>query len=250
MIWNGGRVVEGEASLNEIIEDIEIFNNRGIPLRFTCTNNLIEKEHLTDKYANTIIELADNGMNEIIVNSTLLESYLRRKYPDFKYISSTTKCILDKEQVINEGKKYYLTVLDYRFNRNIDFLKILKPEQYEILINPSCGVNCPCRAEHYNQVSKVVLNHGGVADDIAPNGCIYVEGFHNMLEKSQMIKVDELYTIYTDLGFRDFKIEGRNNNIVDVLEHYLYYMIKPEYKDYVRYIATKYAIVGGFGLYG
>lgn len=252
MIWNGGRVVEGECSLNEIIDIIESFNNRGIPVRYTCTNTLLTEEHLKDKYANTIIDLSNNGMNEIICNSPILEGYLREKYHNFNYISSTTKCMLDRNAVRTEGDKYFLTVLDYRFNKNIDFLKTLKPERYEILINPSCGVACPCRAEHYDQVSQVVLDHGCVSNDATPNGCCYIEGFFNMLERSEMmIKVDELYSTYMDMGFRDFKIEGRNNSVVDVLETYLYYMVKPEYKDYIRYLATKYAIVGGFGgVYG
>jgi hypothetical protein len=37
------------------------------------------------------------------------------------------------------------------------------------------------------------------------------------------------------MGFCHFKIEGRTDNIVDVIESYLYYMIKPEWQNFVRY---------------
>lgn len=255
MIWGGGRIVDidnnADNSLSGIIETINSFNSRNVPIRYACTNTLITKEHLNDKYANTIIDLSNNGMNEIIVNSLILEDYLRMKYPNFKYISSTTKCLLDRKEVIEEGNKYFLTVLDYRLNKDIDFLSTLKPENYEILIDPTCHEYCPCRAEHYDKVSQIVLNHGQVSDDTNLDGCCYIEGFHNMLKHSEMlITVEELYSTYTNMGFTNFKLEGRNNNVIDVLEAYLYYMVKPEHKDYIRYLATKYAIVGGFYLYG
>lgn len=242
MIWNGGRCLEGEPTLKEIISTIEIFNKRNIPIRFTCTNGLVQSCHLLDKFANTCLSLADNGMNEIIVNSSILEEYLREKYPNFKYISSTTKCLLNKEKIKEEGKTYYLTVLDYRYNKNIDFLKTLNPSQYELLLNPYCGIKCPCRSEHYNLISQIELGEKIENVDELLNGCQYIDGFFEALKKSEgLIKVEELYSTYSDMGFKDFKIEGRKNSITDVLESYLYYMVKPEKKDYVRYLTFKYA---------
>lgn len=36
------------------------------------------------------------------------------------------------------------------------------------------------------------------------------------------------------MGFENFKIEGRSVPDVNVLENYIYYMVKPEFKDEVR----------------
>ena len=44
---------------------------------------------------------------------------------------------------------------------------------------------------------------------------------------------------YKDAGYQHFKIEGRTNSVYDVLESYLYYMVKPEYIDKVRLKALK-----------
>jgi hypothetical protein len=35
-------------------------------------------------------------------------------------------------------------------------------------------------------------------------------------------------------GFREFKIEGRKLNQYEVIEYYIYYLVKPEYRDKVR----------------
>ncbi len=92
-LWNGGRNVSGkyDRSINEKI--MKEFNSRGIPLRFTFTNPLIEEKHLSDKVCNDILKMADNGMNEVIVMSPILEQYIRENYPGYKITSSTCKQI-------------------------------------------------------------------------------------------------------------------------------------------------------------
>lgn len=243
MIWNGGRVVyEKECSLNSIIQTIEDFNSRNISLRFTCTNTLIDSSHLNDKFANTVIDLAHNGKNEILVNSPILENYLRSEYPNFKYISSTTKCLLKPDEIEKEANNYFLTVLDYRLNKNLEFLKTLDTKRYELLINSFCSTKCTCRKEHYNQVSAEILHLQEKGTENLP-GCAYIDGFFNAAKYSEsFIHIEELYSTYTVLGFEHFKIEGRNNHIIDILEAYLYYMIKPEYKDFIRYLVLRYIL--------
>lgn len=99
--------------------------------------------------------MADNGINEILVNSPELEEYLRKTYPKYKFISSTTKCLLNKDDIIKEAEKYYLTVLDYRKNTDIDFLSSLpNPEKYEILLNAYCDPECNLREHHYNILAR------------------------------------------------------------------------------------------------
>ena len=52
-----------------------------------------------------------------------------------------------------------------------------------------------------------------------------------------MIEVCGLCKKFTDkvvLEDVNFKIEGRTMHLANVLESYLYYMVKPEYKDELR----------------
>ena len=39
---------------------------------------------------------------------------------------------------------------------------------------------------------------------------------------------------YLEMGFSNFKIEGRMVHPANVIESYVYYMAKPEYRDIVR----------------
>ena len=45
---------------------------------------------------------------------------------------------------------------------------------------------------------------------------------------------DDIWEKYVPMGFRQFKIEGRTLDMFDLMEHYLYYMIKPELKEQAR----------------
>ena len=48
------------------------------------------------------------------------------------------------------------------------------------------------------------------------------------------ISPEDIYEKYVPMGFSNFKIEGRSIPDVNVLENYVYYMVRPEYKDEVR----------------
>lgn len=237
-IWNGGRAMCGSATMKEVFGTIEHYRKLNIPIRFTYTNPLIKEEHLDNVYVNNITRLGNNGYNEILVNSSILEEYLRNKYPKYKFLSSTTKCLLNDKDIIEESKKYYLTVLDYRKNNNLEFLSSLpNPESYELLINAYCDPECTRRQEHYNMLGKAQLDNQ-ITERFICN--IKKNNFFEALESfDTVIKVEDLYSTYVDLGFQHFKIEGRTDHIIDVIESYLYYMVKPEYKDKVRYEVLK-----------
>ena len=129
-------------------------------MRFTWTNSLLQQEHLQDTYCNLIMRLADNGKNQVLVNTQLLEDYLRRKYPDFAYISSTTKRITTLEELEKELERdYLLVVLDYDLNHNEEVLKALEPYagRIEILVDEICFPGCPKRKDHYADESRMQL---------------------------------------------------------------------------------------------
>ena len=53
------------------------------------------------------------------------------------------------------------------------------------------------------------------------------------------ITPDEIWEKYVPMGFNQFKIEGRTSDLFNLIEHYIYYMIKPEYVDTTRLIVYR-----------
>lgn len=232
-IWNGGRWLSGITNYDNIKATIDGFNNLNVPIRFTFTNCLLEDTHVYDAYCNLITKAANNGFNEIIVNSPMLEAYLRDKYPDYKYILSTTRAIRGLDEINSLSDKYHLIVTDYRDNPNDDFLLgIQQKDKVELLINEYCSPNCPKRAEHYRRYAEAQLQFASTFNMVCVNGC---KTFFETLKYPTVIKVEDLYSKYIDMGFSHFKIVGRSVPMIDVIESYVYYLAKPEFKDLVRY---------------
>lgn len=246
-VWNGGRNVPGDYDrmLNEKI--MKEFNDRGIPLRFTFTNPLIEEKHLSDKVCNDIMKMADNGMNEVIVMSPVLEQYIRENYPNYKITSSTCKQIRDMDELNAElDRDYNLVVLDYNWNNRFDELALINDKQRcEVLVNACCQPACPRRGEHYRSIGKyqtelcsvaqsgLAIGKGNIVKE--PFLCSYMNySIYDTKDFTTHISPDDIEEKYVPIGFRQFKLEGRTVDDIRMLETYIYYFVKPEYKDSVR----------------
>lgn len=227
--WNGGRLVLGEQTQEKsIIGLIDFFESKKIPMRFTYTNSMLTEEDLDDEYCNFITSYAENKGNEILINSPILEQYLRNKYPGYKYILSTTKCILDKNEIIKQSNYYDISVLDFRLNNNYDFLKSLRnPERYEFLLNSCCNPECKVRKEHYDEISLWQLNKPKITN--FSEKCFIVASLKEILKYHSTITKKQLYDFFIQNNFQHFKIESRNSSINYLIEIYLYYLIKKSF---------------------
>ncbi len=234
-IWNGGRTVLGFCPKNEVERTIKMYNSQHIPLRFTWTNVLIEEKHLNDTFCNLIMRMADNGENQVLVNTEILEQYLRKEYPNYKFISSTTKRITDPEKLYKELEKdYFMVVLDYDLNHNQEVLEKLKPvaDRVEILVDEICFPECPKRVDHYRDESRRQLEF----EIAAPYGCPNKQerkSFSDCMNKPAFITKEQMKD-YIDMGFRNFKLVGRGLPQDLVLDSYLYFLVKDGEEEFIR----------------
>jgi len=234
-IWNGGRSVFGLTSKTDMGKIISSYNQKGVPVRFTWTNTLLEEKHLQDTYCNLIMEQANNGMNQVLANVPVLEDYLRRTYPDFKVISSTTKRLVDVKMLAEEMEKdYHLVVLDYDLNHNEEVLSMLEPYagKVEILVNEVCEPGCPLRKAHYENQSLAQLTFDPNLPFKCPNN-IANRTFEQCKSRPSFISREQIAE-YAERGFVNFKIVGRGLPMEFTKEAYLYYLVKEEYRDFIR----------------
>lgn len=242
-VWNGGRSFSGKIDAKSVQGILEKFNSRNIPLRFTFTNPHVGPEHLRDPFCNTCMKMADNGMNEVIVVSPLLEDYIRDRYPNFKVTSSTCKQIEDMDKLCEELEKdYNLVVLDYNWNNKFEILeKIPHKEKCELLVNACCTPNCKRRKEHYDFVGEYQIKitehmkHPDEPFNFRDFECPQMGmALYQTIDYPTHISPKDIYNRYVPMGYENFKIEGRSVPDINILEAYVYYMIKPEYRDEAR----------------
>lgn len=254
-MWNGGRTVYYRPCDKDYIKNIvKSFNSHGVPLRFTFTNPAIKEEHLKDEFCNMVMKIANNGLNEVIVFSPLLEDYIRSEYPKYKVTSSTCKRILDISELENElNKDYHIVVLDYDLNNKFDILeKLPHREKCEILVNSCCIPNCPFRSEEYEIVGRQqitycehlkkypgkpfdIRNYQGknITDIKCPSKG---NSIFDSKKCSHHVSPELILNKYLPIGINQFKIEGRTATKLFLIECYMYYLVKPECRDEARFL--------------
>lgn len=241
-LWNGGRKSPDDQCDAGFIESvIRSINAKGVAVRYTYTNPLLDEEDLKDPYCNFCMKAADNGKNEVLVVSPLLEAYVRKNYPGFQVNSSTCKEIRDIDEVNRELEKdYHLVVLDYNFNNRFDQLeRITDKGRCEILVNAVCRPDCPRRGKHYENEAKnqkIMLKNRTRTPDrqipLSPWHCEYGEHneFRTIQTYSTYVSPEDIWEKYVPMGFTNFKLEGRTANFFYMLEVYCHYLVRPEYR--------------------
>lgn len=245
MTWNGGSVFYGTIKNKAIIEEISSFYRaNGIPLKLTLTNPILTENDVHDRYCNSIVQLMENDINEILVSNDFLEDYLREKYPCYKFDRSIVAGTISQDMddidtyvKLLESNKYETIVLPRRKTKDINFLKQI-PMEYrqniEILLNDFCPLSCSRLGEHYEAIGQMqVYNFKyDTESEICLHRCLYP-----VVERANdMISYDEIKEIYEPLGYSEFKISGRwNKNSIAL--NVTRYLIKPEYQfDVLSYL--------------
>jgi len=233
-VWDGGRnFLSYEQCTKEQIQYINrSYTELGVALRFVFTNPEIKEEHLHNRFCNMILRECNNGINEVVVNSPLLEQYIRENYPGYKIISSTTKR-LNKTKVLDELEKDYFQVcLDYDLNKNKKLLEEIPMElrdKVEFLSNAICPAHCAYRKEHYSATGIAQLTY--LRDGYSVCGRCGIRHSVNHPEKlgqGNNLTYEEMLE-YNKMGYNYFKLEGRTLSSAAVLAQYLYYIVNPKY---------------------
>ena len=238
-LWGGGRVGFGDEQASDVIRLMKEYD---ISARLTFSNSLIREEHLADKRCNRLCELFEKTgevKNGVIIHSDLLLDYIKKNYPEFYFVSSTTKVITDFDDLKTELDRddFEYVVPDFRLNKKLEQLKALpksQKEKVEFLCNECCSFGCTDRKACYENVSRKSLG-----EDCKDHICTSPQAsrgyrFSDAMENPGFISVDDIQNIYMPAGFSNFKIEGRSLGSAIVLEFILYYMVKSEYQLRVR----------------
>lgn len=238
-LWGGGRIGFGEENPNNVAALMKEYD---ISARLTFSNSMLSEEHLSDRKCNTLCKLfekSSTSQNGIIIYSNLLLNYLKVNYPDFYYVSSTTKVLTDFDSFVEELNRddFKYVVPDFRLNKDYDRLDALEKfqkDKVEFLCNECCWFDCFDRKRCYENVSLKSL--GMECEEhvcVSPTASRGYK-FSDAMKNPGFIGIEDIKKIYVPNGFSNFKIEGRGLGSAVVLEFLLYYMTKPEYQLNVR----------------
>lgn len=232
-IWNGGRIITGpQCDKKQMNSIFNIYNNYfHMPLRLTFTNPVIDDvKYCYDTYANLIAECGHNGMNEILVVSPILEEYLRKNYPNYKYCRS----IIAAENMPYNLDNYHMSVLNRNWvnTSKIDTIPEEQRKKIEIICNDACVDNCPRTYEHYRAMGRATLRL-----EITPEAtCSMLKmvdrdfPMFDLNHTHAYVGPEAIINEYLPKGFEYFKLCGRENPAKRRM-NWLKYVFKPEYQE-------------------
>lgn len=245
LIWNGGREqtpMPGFLATPKEIRQSYLESFPDFHFRHTCTNMLLTEDLFLDHSCNEWLKYCERLGDGVIINNPKLGDYIKRTYPLYNIIYSTTIPNHNNPAELNRLSENNLTVLNYQYNHNEVYLRqLVHPTNIEILCGELCIPNCPYRQEHYKTISEAVL---GAHDEneftshllSCPYGrdSGYINFYTDYLHLDHAISNQDIDRYYCDYGFCNFKISGRTYDLYYLVELLLYYLIQPQYRDEIR----------------
>lgn len=243
--WNSGRITRPFIK-KELDATIEAYSKIKMPLYLTFSNHLLTVEDLKDPASNYLIDkIAETGMGGVILASDILSDYIHDKHPELKQIASIIRAAvhngpLDKEYYESQGKKFDCVVFLPDDVFNYPLLESIEPKaKFEIIANEPCLVGCKVRRVHYAllaQHGKFDINLDEKSRDFEINRCIskplskqiavHIGQSNASRTRNCNLTEDEINYIY-DLGYRRFKLQGRNENRGSFLYDVTKYTLEP-----------------------
>lgn len=247
-IWNGGRtLINTYYNKQQLIKIHDTYAELGVKVRFIFTNSMLNEHDIYDRYGNLLMSIFQDLSPEVVVNSPLLEEYIRCKYPSVSFVSSTTKRLRNSKEQLKEFEHDYKYIcLDYDYNYNMDFLNSIctkDRERVEILVNSICPKGCKVRVLHqtFSDERQLEFNDDDACDDSEPfyQECPFIKrskelpfskkGFtKEFFSETNFIMPQDLNN-YLNMGFNHFKIQGRELEPHQIFAEFFPYLIRPEF---------------------
>ena len=246
-IWNGGRALADVYYNKKHLQTIhDTYADLGVKVRLIFTNPFLNEHDLHDRYCNLVMNIFQDLAPEVVINSPLLEEYLRSKYPTVSFISSTTKRLRSSEAQLKEfNHDYKYICLDYDYNYDFEFLDSIQEkdkDRVEILINSTCPKGCNARVLHQEFSAKRQLEYDSDRDcksDKFSKECPKMNPIMTPPSSEDSTKKDLYFGTnyilpqdldkYLDKGFSHFKIQGRELRTSLLFSEFFPYIIKPEF---------------------
>ena len=242
----GGRNNVGEPFRAADIEKcFARYRDLGAACNVTFTNQVATADAIEgDAYGALILDALDAQSrsseacpsNGVILFTKAMSDFVRDRYPNLRRISSTTKQLQSIEATNKEIDGFDRVVLNYNFTHDEQAISAIEhPEKLEVMANEYCTLGCPYRAEHYRATSESQIEGVPCTFACRHKPAPQAWGFLNgLIEGDVFLRNEQIRHYANDLGVGSFKIVGRGLSRYDVIDSYLYYLVKTEHWYEVR----------------
>jgi hypothetical protein len=233
-LWSSGRLKwQFQQERGDTERTILSYAAQGLALDVTFSSSTLQEKHIADRRGNYILELMTQanptGSNGVILCSELLAGHVRQHYPTLKRIASVVKAAEEdgrgrRDYYLGTAERYDKVMIHPDDNFNLDLLAGLDDkDKYEILVNEPCFLGCQMRKTHYRLISELSQNvldsslEKQLSELFERNRCLDMDRLLLSPDQRTLILANEEIKQLYDLGFRNFKIQGRGLGSVSAM---------------------------------
>ena len=218
-IWSKSRTDRNFIPFENIEADINRYEDNGCGLYFEFENVDIKSDCFQDRYSNLVLKTAKGKDAYAVVFNTDLAKYIKENYPEIKLVQS------EIQRNVYIEAPYDFNVIDYiSYKNNKD--KFQNKSSYILTVNSFCKNLYRCA----NLLSNIKLNY----NIDRPIRCAdRVQAFSEMQKNELFVSMEEINKI-NDSGIENFFVKANSDDRFEILETYIYYLIKPEFRDSIR----------------
>lgn len=223
--WNGGRVNLYNEPFN--LTKYKYFQSKGIGFYMTFSNDIIDT---SNSEGNKILDILNKGKNNgVIISDDNFRLYLRENYPNLKICLSITsfKDISVPENIKELENNYDLICPRFEMIFNPDFLKVINPKKYKIMLNDTCKYGCKLWRKHFSEISRVnrennlnIEEQKKIQECWLPNFDPNIESEYECMDLSK-----DAIEKCKKIGYEHFKISGREMTDTDFREELSRYLL-------------------------
>lgn len=213
---------------------LNFYKKNNISVKLMFNNDLIKQEQLFDTFSNIILKKAHYKNNAIFASSDILEKYIKKNYPLYNIIKITALHNTRKNVLIDGCYNHLINIKDLKY-KNSTYL----------YLNQFCSLECPLYNFHkqYNNNEHIhyIENERSFPCELKNNLM-----FYDIKENKNFITLEKIKEFQKE-GIFNYLISDNSMlkntktiyNTYDLIESYIYYLIKPEFQLKVRNMLIK-----------
>lgn len=238
-------------SFAQLSNYIEKTSKQGIGFNYVMNANWSQGEEFSaegrEHIINEIKQLIECGVNNVTISSPGIIRIVRKHFPSLNVTVSINTLVSSLHEIHRwEEVGIEKIVLNRHINRDIKLLQAMTNStsiKLELLTNSMCNLHCSSQ-QYHNLINAA--NSNILAKEIEtnfPTGQCCLNSLKNPCEMicSAWIRPEDL-EIYEDIGFSNFKLDGRGlkaDHVIFIAENYMKRRHEGNFFDLFYYMNTR-----------
>lgn len=238
-VWNGDSLNFGNFTNADVRSAVTNLNENGWGITYTFNNGFIDEDYSKDVAGNQILKTTSEFQSlrtNILLKSKCLQEKISDAYNDFNVIYDMRFSLAS--EIVDELKKNenMLFLIDSVEKMNQLVSNKIEPKNIILAVNDPIGNNDKNKIQMYDSYSLNNMKEDFDLFEPSSKQESISDYYGVAVKQSDFIDFKQIKKIFEENGVNKFWLIGNDSTPLFIVETYVNYLVKDEYKDEVRYL--------------